>query len=234
MASKNRRIVNGALLGVAATALTVKTALSGPLGAAAQPPLDEAQKQLGNVKDAALVQLEHAVTTGPGQDAASPSRPASAPRAVSSHRSTQGVQGANDPSERANERRQLTMRRLLIAAAQHHGVDPKLILALSFWESGWDQSKISATGAVGLMQIEPASAVSAGPALLGRNVDINDPADNADVGAAIFREDLDNFGDPAMALAAYYQGPDSVRANGMLPDTQQYVEGIMDLATRME
>jgi hypothetical protein len=35
------------------------------------------------------------------------------------------------------------------------------------------------------------------------------------------------------ALAAYYQGPTSLRAYGMFPDTQQYVEGILDLAGRM-
>ena len=69
--------------------------------------------------------------------------------------------------------------------------------------------------------------------MLGRNVDINNPYDNADVGAAILRQDLDAFKTPARALAAYYQGPTSLRADGMLPDTQQYVQGILDLAARM-
>jgi soluble lytic murein transglycosylase-like protein len=83
------------------------------------------------------------------------------------------------------------------------------------------------------MQVEPYAAESAGPKLLGRSVDIADPYDNADVGAAIFREDLDNFGDEAMALAAYYQGPNSLQQNGLQPDTQAYVEGIMALAARI-
>ncbi len=47
------------------------------------------------------------------------------------------------------------------------------------------------------------------------------------------REDLDAFHSPQKALAAYYQGPTSVKADGMFPDTQQYVEGILDLASRM-
>ena len=125
------------------------------------------------------------------------------------------------------------LRRILREAAIRHQLDPKLVLALSYWESGWDQSLVSQTGAVGLMQVEPATAQEAGPALLGRAVDINDPYDNADIGAAILRENLDAFKDPAMALAAYYQGPTSLRANEMFPDTQQYVQGILDLATRM-
>ena len=36
-----------------------------------------------------------------------------------------------------------------------------------------------------------------------------------------------------MALAAYYQGATSLRANGMFADTQQYVQGILDLAARI-
>ena len=83
------------------------------------------------------------------------------------------------------------------------------------------------------MQVEPATAQEAGPALLGRAVDIRDAYDNADVGTAVLKEDLAAFHDLTMALAAYYQGPTSLRANGMFPETQQYVQGILDLATRM-
>jgi soluble lytic murein transglycosylase-like protein len=125
------------------------------------------------------------------------------------------------------------LRQLLREAAIRHRLDPKLVLAVSYWESGWDQSKVSETGARGLMQVQPETAQEAGPSLLGRPVDIKDPYDNADVGAAILRENFDTFKDPALALAAYYQGPTSLRDNGMFPDTQQYVQGILDLAARM-
>ena len=123
--------------------------------------------------------------------------------------------------------------RILSEAALRHQLDPKLVLAVSYWESGWDQTRVSQTGAVGLMQVEPATAQAAGPALLGRAVDITDAYDNADVGTAVLKENVDIFKDLAMALAAYYQGPTSLRANGMFPDTRQYVEGILDLAARM-
>jgi hypothetical protein len=39
-------------------------------------------------------------------------------------------------------------------------------------------------------------------------------------------------GDPAEALAAYYQGLESVRARGVLPDTQHYVDNVMALRSR--
>ena len=121
------------------------------------------------------------------------------------------------------------MQQILAQAAARHGLDPKLVLAVPYWESGWDQTKVSETGAVGLMQVEPMSADSAGPNLLGRTVDINNPYDNADVGAAILREDLDKFSDPVMALAAYYEGPTALQQNGLTPDAQQYADGVLSL-----
>jgi soluble lytic murein transglycosylase-like protein len=190
MLSRKKRAANAALLGAAATALTVKTVLAAPI--------DEGQAR-----------VEAAVEPAPaliGDD----------PRVRPDH-----------PYSRA------LVHKILVEAAARHQVDPKLVLALSYWESGWDQSRVSNTGAVGLMQVEPASAAQAGPALLGREVNIDDPYDNADVGVAIFRQDLEAFNRPEKALAAYYQGPTSLRVDGMYPDTQQYVEGILDLAKRM-
>jgi soluble lytic murein transglycosylase-like protein len=252
MSSKKSRALNGALLGAAATALTVKGALAGPVGPAAEGPLNNVKKNLikaGNtavagsttIIDQAQSKLEDAITgaslqqplTSPalpaGRRAVAPSSTAPAPR-VSAR------PAAPDPEAPFRADRTYSralVRRILRDAAVRHGIDPKLVLALSYWESGWDQSRVSSTGAVGIMQVEPDSAQEAGPALLGRTVDLTDAYDNADVGAAIFREDLDHFKDPAMALAAYYQGPTSLQQNGMLSDTQQYVQGILDLASRM-
>jgi soluble lytic murein transglycosylase-like protein len=190
MPSKKKQAMNAALLSAAATALTVKAAITGPV--------DQAQPRL----QAAVVPLPSIV----GDDArVRPDRPYS--RAL--------------------------VHKLLVEAAARHQMDPKLVLALSYWESGWDQSRVSETGAVGLMQVQPDTAKEAGPALLGREVDIDDPYDNADVGVAILRQDLQAFKSPEKALAAYYQGPTSLRADGMYPDTRQYVEGILDLAGRM-
>ena len=183
-------MANAALLGAAATALTVKTALGAPV--------DEGQPR-----------VEAAVAPAPsivGDDI---------------------LVGTDHPYSRA------LVHKILVEAAARHDMDPRLVLALSYWESGWDQSRVSQTGAVGLMQVQPASAKEAGPALLSRDVNIDDPYDNADVGVAILRQDLEAFGTPDKALAAYYQGPTSLKTDGMYPDTQQYVQGILDLAGRI-
>jgi soluble lytic murein transglycosylase-like protein len=228
--------VGGALLTAAAAALTVKGTAEGALGAAAHPQLDELQHGLNATKDAAVAQsrtvLDQATARLVGAVVHAPSRPPR-PAAPPSSPVVGPAPGASEPELKRGRNSRTMLRRILREAAVRHQLDPKLVLALSYWESGWDQSLVSQTGAVGLMQVEPATAQEAGPALLGRAVDIQDPYDNADVGAAILREDLDAFKDPAMALAAYYQGPSSLRANGMFPDTRQYVQGILDLAARM-
>jgi soluble lytic murein transglycosylase-like protein len=125
-------------------------------------------------------------------------------------------------------------RTILIRAARHHGLNPNFVLAVSYWESGWRQSALSRTGAVGLMQVEPYTAVWAGPALLHRRVDLNNPVDNAEVGAALLRSYLDQLHDPKLALAAYYQGLAGVRRYGIYPSSRSYVNGIWRLRNQFQ
>jgi len=123
---------------------------------------------------------------------------------------------------------------ILTAAANHHGVRPSFILAVSWWESGWNPGIVSRDGAVGMMQVLPATAAWAGPSLLGRHVDLHDPTDNAEVGAALLHRYLDEFGDPKLALAAYYQGEAATRRYGIYHSSQTYVDGIWALRNRFE
>jgi soluble lytic murein transglycosylase-like protein len=234
MPKKQRRVLGGALLKAAATALAVKGTLTSPIGVLV--PTDQLKHDLGATKDAAVIQSktlvaqaqQHLVGAILGVPSSAPAiastSPLPAPRMAAAEVPEPKAQGRPDRAD---------PQRILREAALRHQLDPKLVLAVSYWESGWDQSRVSQTGAVGLMQVEPATAHEAGPVLLGRAVDITDAYDNADVGAAVLKQDVDAFHDVAMALAAYYQGPTSVRANGMFVDTRQYVQGILDLAARM-
>jgi LysM repeat protein len=125
-------------------------------------------------------------------------------------------------------------RRLLVQAANQEGVDPNLVLAVSLWESGYNNSMISRDGAIGLMQILPSTAAWAGPALLGRPVDIYLAWDNALLGAALLRHYLEDFhGDPRLALAAYYQGEAATQRYGIYPSSRNYVNGILALRARL-
>jgi soluble lytic murein transglycosylase-like protein len=235
---RKRRVLGGALLTAAATALTVKATLESPVSAVL--PTDELRQDLRSRKDAVLGHAKTVLTqaeqrlvaaivpvpAGPPAATAAPSSSIQAPVARATAREDP------EPSVRGHVGR-ASVHRILREAAQRHHLDPKLVLAVSYWESGWDQSRVSETGAVGLMQVQPATAQEAGPALLGRQVDIADAYDNADVGTAVLKQNINAFKDVSMALAAYYQGPTSLRANGMFPETQQYVQGILDLAARM-
>jgi LysM repeat protein len=127
-----------------------------------------------------------------------------------------------------------TARALLAQAARKHGLRPSFVQALSYWESGWNQSMVSYTGAVGLMQLEPGTAAYAGPWLLNRTVNINDPRDNVDLGAALLRHYVDEFNDPKLALAAYFQGEAGTQKYGIYPSSQNYVDGIWALRNRIE
>ncbi len=124
------------------------------------------------------------------------------------------------------------IRHLLIDSAQRHGVNPYLVMGVAWWESGWDQSRVSSTGAIGIMQVEPATAASAGPQLLHRVADINNQADNIELGVAVLKEDLDNFhNDLAKALIAYYEGPAAVTDwNQQDAGAKRYVWGVYRLA----
>jgi soluble lytic murein transglycosylase-like protein len=124
---------------------------------------------------------------------------------------------------------------LLDSAAQRHNLPPHLVEAVAFWESGWDQGRVSDTGAVGLMQVQPDVAGELGPRLLGHAVNLQDAAQNADIGAAILRAYIDDQGgDVWKGLAAYYQGPQSLADDGPLPDTQAYADGIQAIQARLD
>ena len=125
-------------------------------------------------------------------------------------------------------------RQILVAAAHEFNMNPAFILAVSLWESGYNQGVVSSTGAIGLMQIEPATAAWAGPALLGSTVDITDARSNARLGTALLAYYLRVFhNDPKLTLAAYYQGAAMTQAKGILPESHRYVDGVWALRNQL-
>ncbi|GAC1613644.1 MAG: hypothetical protein NVS9B1_22420 [Candidatus Dormibacteraceae bacterium] len=127
-----------------------------------------------------------------------------------------------------------TARAILIAAARRHGVNPNFILAVSYWESGWNQNRVSSAGAIGMMQVTPGTAAYAGPDFLHRRVDVRDAYDNADIGTALLEHYLQVFNDPKLALAAYYQGEAGTRKYGIYKSSHAYVDGIWALRNQFQ
>ena len=110
-------------------------------------------------------------------------------------------------------------------AAERYGVDGLLIAAIVEAESSFDPCAISHRGAIGLMQVMPATA---GFTELDR---LSEPEWNIDQGTRYLRHLLEIYeGDLELTLAAYNAGPGNVRRFGGLPpfrETQRYVEKVL-------
>ncbi len=112
------------------------------------------------------------------------------------------------------------VRSLLDQASARHGVDPALARAIAWQESGYWQGARSSVGAIGVMQLMPATAAWAGPALLGRDIDPTNVRDNVDAGTAYIAYLQRNTSSRDQAVASYYQGLGSVTSRGYYDDTK--------------
>lgn len=114
-------------------------------------------------------------------------------------------------------------RQLAYQTAQKYGIDPDLFVRQIQAESAFRPDAVSSAGAIGLGQLMPATAKELG-------VDPNDPVQNLEGAARYMKQQLDRFGDPALALAAYNAGPSRVAKAGGVPnitETQNYVAKIL-------
>lgn len=113
--------------------------------------------------------------------------------------------------------------------AEEYGIPEALFLGLVNQESRFNPNAISPAGAIGLGQLMPGTARDLG-------VDPYDPVQNLDGAARYLRAQLDRFGDPRLALAAYNAGPGAVARYGGIPpydETQNYVAAILGGGAQM-
>lgn len=121
----------------------------------------------------------------------------------------------------------LTPQQLTTRAAVHNGLPPAIVHSVAKAESGYRVDAVSPKGAVGLMQLMPATAAEL-------NADPHDPVQNAEAGAKYLRDLLLKYqNDPhqvSKAIAAYNAGPEAVdKYHGIPPyrETVDYVNRVL-------
>lgn len=109
--------------------------------------------------------------------------------------------------------------------AAKYNVDPTLVQSIIKAESNFDASAVSSAGALGLMQLMPATAAS-----LGVSDPLN-PEQNIEGGVKFLSKLLSRYnGNVSLALAAYNAGPGAVDQYGGIPpyaETQTYVNRVL-------
>lgn len=154
---------------------------------------------------------------------------------VTAHRMPDYQQRANlhdawrplSPHELAKRRAELD--RLISGLALAYDVDAGLVHAIIEVESAYDTNAVSRAGAMGLMQLMPATAERFGVR------DPLDPAENIEAGVQYLRLLAAEFNDLEVVLAAYNAGEKAVRRYGnRVPpfrETETYIERVLAVLT---
>ncbi len=135
----------------------------------------------------------------------------------------------------------MAIKPLVRTAAEANQLDMALLQAVIAAESGFDALAVSPKGAVGLMQVMPATAQRYGlTSDRGGSVaaKLTDPRTNINTGARYLRDLINLFpGQLELAVAAYNAGEGAVqKAGNKIPaykETQNYVRSVMSLYNRL-
>ncbi|MFY9626673.1 MAG: lytic transglycosylase domain-containing protein [Methylocystis sp.] len=117
-----------------------------------------------------------------------------------------------------------TARALVEKIARQEDFYPEFVLAVAHGESRFDPNALSPKGAVGLMQLEPATAER-------YKVNICDPADNVRGGVRFLRDLHARYKNPLFILAAYNAGEETLQQyHGVppYPETVRFVATVLN------
>jgi soluble lytic murein transglycosylase len=132
----------------------------------------------------------------------------------------------------------LSYEHIVVGHAENYDLDPALLAAVIYRESKFDARARSSSGAIGLMQLLPATAKGIALHTGGTRFRIDDlyePEINVRYGSFYLKRLLTKYGDTRLALAAYNAGQANVdrwlEANESIafPETREYVDSVLEL-----
>lgn len=142
----------------------------------------------------------------------------------------------DEPSWYARLRYPLHYEHIISSHSQNYEIDGALLAAVIYRESDFDPDAVSSSGAVGLMQLLPATADGIATftgGLAFERDDLYDPELNVRYGSFYLKRLLDRYGELELALAAYNAGQATVddwlaSSSGIAyPETREYVADIV-------
>jgi soluble lytic murein transglycosylase-like protein len=93
---------------------------------------------------------------------------------------------------------------LALLAGLKHGVNPVLVKAIAYHETGWNPSLVGGAGELGIMQVLPDTAATVG--FTGPPAKLQDAWTGMDVGTAYLATRLKKYPNTAQAVSAYNAG----------------------------
>jgi hypothetical protein len=124
------------------------------------------------------------------------------------------------------------VRRVVAHTARRHAMNRHVALAIAWQESGWQQRRISSAGAVGAMQVMPATGRWMS-FYVRRRLNIYGLHDNATAGVVLFRV-LRSQASRRRSIAAYYQGLGSIQEHGRYRSTRHYVRNVVAIKRSLD
>jgi hypothetical protein len=153
--------------------------------------------------------------------------------AVAGPATRRALGGGVAASGRAGPRSGRTVKAKLNYWARMYTMSPRFIRALAWVESGWQKGVVSPTGARGVMQVMPGTWSFVQAALIGHPVPRTTDG-NIQIGVVYIRHLYRRYnGNARLALAAYNQGPGSLRKRGMYRETRQFVRNVLAMRGRI-
>lgn len=166
--------------------------------------------------EAARIEAENAAASSENSDFATALENAVSDTALSQTASSDTSSAVNCPENLAD---------IFAEASERYGVSEKLLLCIAKTESDFNPSATSSSGAMGIMQLMPATASALGVS------DAYDVRENIMGGASLMAQHLQKYnGNVSLALAAYNAGSNAVDQYGGIPpyaETQNYVQKIL-------